>query len=326
MGTESDKLVSLPTPPPPRPAARREAIDAALRKFDGIEEVDATPARKFRWASMDRRSMGALATAAIVAAVSIPVALITLRDMPRPASPELKTPYEAPAPTASGDNLAQPVADEATDTAATEQQPPAAAEAPAVKADSKDERMGFVAEEPKEVRGEAAPAAIVAAAPPPPAPPPPPPAAPVRQNTAESQDMVVTGSRVARPNLEDRANRQKAVSPLVTMDAYGEFLSRLQSALRADNRRAISRMVGFPLTVNVNGRAETYRSRREVENDFDKIFTAAVKADILGQKPYSLRSRADGKTKGSDRIWFAPACFDAGCSSAGPVRIREVTP
>lgn len=138
--------------------------------------------------------------------------------------------------------------------------------------------------------------------------------------------MVVTGARIPQPNLESRGNRQKAVSPLVTMDAYGEFLSRLQSALRADNRRAVSRMVGFPLTVNANGRVETYRSRREVESDYDKIFTPAVKADILGQKPYSLRSRADGKTKGSQRIWFAPACFDADCSSAGPVRIREVTP
>ena len=138
--------------------------------------------------------------------------------------------------------------------------------------------------------------------------------------------MVVTGSRVPRPNAENSASRQKAVSPLVTMDAYGEFLSRLQSALRSDNRRVVSRMVGFPLTVNINGRAETYRSRREVESDYDKIFTPAVKADVLGQKPYSLRSRADGKTRGSERIWFAPACFDADCSSAGPVRIREVTP
>jgi hypothetical protein len=138
--------------------------------------------------------------------------------------------------------------------------------------------------------------------------------------------MVVTGSRIRAP-MEDRANRQaKTATPLVTMDAYGEFLSRLQRALRADDRRTVSRMVGFPLTVNVDGRAETYRSRREVENDFDKIFTPAVKADILGQKPYSLRSRGDGRTKGAGRIWFAPACFDQECVSAGPVLIREVTP
>ena len=326
MAIESDRMVSLPMPPPPRPAARREAIDAALRKFDGIENPAPAPGRRARWASMDRRSVGALATAAIVAAISIPVALVTLRDMPRPASPEVRTRYEEQAPTAATDNLAQvePVAEQANEPPAADTSTVATAKAPA----AKDERMGLVAEQPKATSEETAPASIAsAAAPPPPAPPPPPPPAPAPQYTAESQDMVVTGSRIARPNLEDRANRQaKAASPPVTMDAYGNFLSRLQGALKADNRRAVSGMVGFPLTVNVNGRVKTYRSRREVESDFDKIFTPAVKAEVLGQKPYSLRSRGDGRTRGAERIWFAPACFDEDCSSAGPVLIREVTP
>jgi hypothetical protein len=141
--------------------------------------------------------------------------------------------------------------------------------------------------------------------------------------------MVVTGSRIRSPDLSDRANRQVAVgksSPLVTIDTYGEFLSRLQSALRTDNRRAVSRLVGFPLSVNMHGEVKTYRSRREIESDFDQIFTPAVKAEILGLKPYALRTRADGKTKGSARLWFAPACFNAECYPPGPIRIREVTP
>jgi len=140
--------------------------------------------------------------------------------------------------------------------------------------------------------------------------------------------MVVTGSRIQSSELSDRANRQAVgkSSPLVTMDSYGDFLSRLQSALRTDNRRAISRLVGFPLSVNMDGGVKTYRSRREVESDFDRIFTPAVKAEIVGLKPYALRTRSDGKTKGSGRLWFAPACFNASCSPPAPIRIREVTP
>ena len=45
MAIDSDDLISLPNPPPPRPAARREAIGAALRRFDGIED---TPAQRRR--------------------------------------------------------------------------------------------------------------------------------------------------------------------------------------------------------------------------------------------------------------------------------------
>jgi len=97
-------------------------------------------------------------------------------------------------------------------------------------------------------------------------------------------------------------------------------------ALKADDRRAVSGLVGFPLSVRRDGKVETYRSRREVERDFDKIFTPRVKSDVLEQRPYSLRTREDGKTKGATRIWFSPACFNAQCDPPGQIRIREVTP
>jgi hypothetical protein len=118
----------------------------------------------------------------------------------------------------------------------------------------------------------------------------------------------------------------ESAAPLKAVDSYGDFLSRLQAGLRADDRRAVSRLVGFPLTVRRDGKVETYSSRREVERDFDDIFTARVKSDVLSQRPYSLRTREDGRTKGSTRLWFAPACFNAACDPPGQVRIREVTP
>ena len=86
MGSDSDDIVSLPSPPPSRPAARREAIDAALRKFDGIEEPAAHSTRQrprgIAWASLNRRPAGALVAAAIIAVVSIPAIQIALRDRP----------------------------------------------------------------------------------------------------------------------------------------------------------------------------------------------------------------------------------------------------
>ena len=130
---------------------------------------------------------------------------------------------------------------------------------------------------------------------------------------------MVSGSRIPQPNLERAA-------PLKAIDSYGNFLSRLQAALKADDRRAVSGLVGFPLSVRRDGKVETYRSRREVERDFEEIFTSRVKSDVLEQRPYSLRTRDDGKTKGATRIWFSPACFNAQCDRPGPIRIREVTP
>lgn len=336
MAIGNDDPISLPKAPPPRPAARQAAIDAALRKFDGVEEAAAGRAGRerpglFGWANTHRGPASALATAAILAVVGLPIALATLRDGPRPA-PQQPTASIAAQPTQeaadTADNLAafEPSENQAAaDRASSEPQAPAARQAQPSPAP-----MALAPVAQKVANEEPAPA--MAAAPPPPPPPPPPAPALEREGyAAESgaQDIVATGSRIRSPDLSDRANRQVAVgksSPLVTVDTYGDFLSRLQSALRTDNRRAVSRLVGFPLTVNTDAGAKTYRSRRAVESDFDRIFTPAVKAEILGLKPYAMRTRDDGRTKGSSKLWFGPACFNAECSPSGPIRIREVTP
>jgi len=330
VAIDSDNQLSLPDPPPPRPAARKEAIDAALRKFDGIEETPAV--RRPSWLGMDRRAFGALATAAIVAVISVPIALDALRDLPQPAQQQASPPVVAdvagPAPQApaASDNLtaSEPAADQVGSPVPPEEKPTPEQPAEARQAEAKRERIGLVANE-QDARSEPPPPALAVAAPPPPPPPPPPaPAAPAargQQYAADSatQDVVVSGSRISRSNLEGAA-------PLKAIDTYGDFLLRLQAALRTDDRRAVSRLVGFPLSVRKDGKVETYRSRREVERDFDEIFTPRVRSEVLDQRPYSLRTRQDGKTKGSTRIWFAPACFNAECTPPGQIRIREVTP
>ena len=331
MAIDSDNRLSLPDPPPPRPAARKEAIDAALRKFDGIEETPAVR-RPSKWLGMDRRAIGALATAAIVAVVSVPIALDALRDLPQPPQQKAPPPVVAdvaePVPEAlsASDKLAasEPAADQAGSAVVAKDEPTPEQLAETSPVEAKRERIGLVANE-QVTRSEAPPPAVAVAAPPPPPPPPPPaPAAPAarsQQYAADSaaQEIAVTGSRIPQPNLERAA-------PLKAIDASGDFLSRLQAALRANDRLAVSRLVGFPLSVRKDGRVETYRSRREVERDFDEIFTPRVRSEVLNQRPNSLRTREDGKTKGLTRLWFAPACFNEACNPPGQIRIREVTP
>lgn len=331
MAIESDNRLSLPDPPPPRPAARKDAIEAALRKFDGIEEKPAVR-RPSKWLGMNRRAFGALATAAIVAVISVPIALDALRDLPQPPQQQAPPPVvadvaepalQAPAASASASEAA---ADEAGSAVAVKEEDAPAQPTEARQVEAKRERVGLVANEQEARREAAAPTIVVTSAPPPPPPPPPPPApaAPAargQQYSADSaaQDVIVSGSRIPQPNLERAA-------PLKAIDSYGDFLSRLQAGLRTDDRRAVSRLIGFPLSVRKDGKVETYRSRREVERDFDEIFTPRVRSEVLDQRPYSLRTREDGKTKGSTRLWFAPACFNAECDPPGQIRIREVTP
>jgi hypothetical protein len=95
--------------------------------------------------------------------------------------------------------------------------------------------------------------------------------------------------------------------------------------------RCVSGLVGLPLSVRRDGKVETYRSRRDVERDFDQIFTPRVKSDVLEQRPYSLRTRDDGKTKGATRILVLPPrlfqtrnAIGQGQSASGKLRPRRL--
>ena len=84
MAVEKDQSAWLPEPPPVRPSRRDAAIDAALRRFDGIE--DAAPASRERprrsWVRTHRPQFALAMSAALVLLVGVPAALIGLRDQP----------------------------------------------------------------------------------------------------------------------------------------------------------------------------------------------------------------------------------------------------
>ena len=132
-----------------------------------------------------------------------------------------------------------------------------------------------------------------------------------------SENIVVTGSRIDRRTLESAA-------PVTVVDPMSDFLSRLQSAFAGNDRRSVMRLIGFPLRVSFDGDVRTYRSARDVERDFDRIFTPRVRASVLDLRLAELSARDGGRLKGNGRIWFG--CGSRRCLSSDAVRIREVTP
>src|SRR4051812_37630588 len=108
MAVEQDPLGWLPEPPPPRPARRDAAIDAALRRFDGLPDAAAAPSDAPRpsWASTHRPQLAIAMSALLLVIIFIPAALIGLRNAPSPSerapsaavAPERYAPAPAPAP------------------------------------------------------------------------------------------------------------------------------------------------------------------------------------------------------------------------------------
>ena len=307
---EKDQSAWLPEPPPPRPARRDAAIEAALRKFDGVEDA-ALPAReepRRAWASAHRPQLALALSAMLLVVIGVPAALIgirnesappertvVVRDVEPPPAPRAAEPPPAPAP-------------------APVPQPP-----PALRKYRGVDREDVLNSLPQ---AEAAPPVAAVAAPPPPPPPPPPAPPAARAQESLTQDLVVTGSRIAEPALE----APSAAKVMSADQPYATFLSRLRTAVRGNDRDALIALVSFPLRVNFAGGARTYRDAASLGRDFDRVFTPKVKRAVLAQRADRLFVRDLGAMIGDGELWFRETCPNASCSPPGPVRIVAVNP
>jgi hypothetical protein len=326
MAVEEDQSAWLPEPPPPRPARRDAAIDAALRKFDGIEDTAPAPAERQRpsWVSVRRPQLAFLASAALLLVVGIPAALVGLRSQQPPAERAQNTAVardlrRSPAPAPPAPPAAQPPGPSNPNLGAAPPLRKYRGEEPAPQAD-----RAAAAESPAAAKAEAPPEpSRLAAAPlPPPPPPAPPPMAERDSEGIATQDIAVTGSRIAQPALE-APSAAKASSP---DQARAAFLSRLQSAVRAGNRSAVIALAGLPLRVNGPGGTRLYRDAVSIQRDFDRIFTPKVRRAILAQRADQLFTRDQGTMIGDGEVWFDQTCPNSACTAVGPVRIIAVNP
>ena len=126
---------------------------------------------------------------------------------------------------------------------------------------------------------------------------------------AESDSIVVTGQQVRRRNMAAPA----PVTAITAEDAYADFDEKLRSAFQSNSRSAIFRLIGFPLRVDFDGDVRTYRTRSEVERDFNRIFTSEVRQSVLNGQA-------------SRHLTYAPQCARQPCAAGSAVRIKGVRP
>jgi hypothetical protein len=147
-------------------------------------------------------------------------------------------------------------------------------------------------------------------------------------------ELIVTGTRMAQPSPERAASKaarsadaaEQAPADAADNSAYENFVTRLQTAIRANDRGAVIKLIGFPLRVNSSGRSRFYPNARSVQRDFDRIFTPRVRQAILVQRPAQLFTRDQGAMIGDGEIWFDHSCLNSRCTALGPVRITAVNP
>jgi hypothetical protein len=227
VNRDDDLLAAMPDPPPPRPGRRKLAIEEAMRRFDAVDGQppvpQAAPARTPVRAFLARPQAAAFASILLVALVSSPVWLFGLGRQTHHSGPEIqrRAAHAVPSPAAP----AQDVAGAAPIPAAW----PASSAGPVPEADA--DRPTQPAQLPPAALADSR--AVEPAAPPPPPPPPLPPTAtaaapitaapaakaeradqrvaapppPLAQANAPAEtggSIIVTGSRIERPQTFGR--------------------------------------------------------------------------------------------------------------------------
>ena len=92
---------------------------------------------------------------------------------------------------------------------------------------------------------------------------------------------------------------------------YRAFHNRLVEAVGRDDRAALANMAHYPLRKNHHGGVTEYHSPADFIKHYPLIFSAAVRAAVLGQDFAELFANDQGIMYGQGELWAAELCVDA---------------
>lgn len=91
----------------------------------------------------------------------------------------------------------------------------------------------------------------------------------------------------------------------ITSDArLFAFLRRIQRAVKSSDKQKISRMLNYPIQVNVEKHQKWINGPKEFLANYDLIFNETVKTAVLSQKEASLFCNQKGVMIGHGELWF----------------------
>jgi hypothetical protein len=82
------------------------------------------------------------------------------------------------------------------------------------------------------------------------------------------------------------------------------FVHTLQAAVARDDRRAVARMIRFPLTAWDGRRSRPVRNAAEMAALYPRVFSPGLRRDIAAVTVDSLFSNWQGVMFASGRVWF----------------------
>lgn len=86
---------------------------------------------------------------------------------------------------------------------------------------------------------------------------------------------------------------------------YKAFLTDLQTATAAEDKKAVVAMVSYPFKTKVDGKDVTFEKPADLQKAYDDVFTPGVLVAIKNQTYETLFANDMGVMIGSGHVWFS---------------------
>lgn len=86
-----------------------------------------------------------------------------------------------------------------------------------------------------------------------------------------------------------------------------KFAVNVQNYLIQNNKKALARLIAYPIDIKIDGKKKTIKNEKEFINNFDKIFNGNLKKAIINAEPLFMFSNQYGAMLGESKynVWFS---------------------
>jgi ABC-type amino acid transport substrate-binding protein len=105
--------------------------------------------------------------------------------------------------------------------------------------------------------------------------------------------------------------------------AYAEAFEAIQAAVADDDAEAVAEWISYPLSVTIDGEAQSIEGPEAFVEQYGGIVTDEIKSAVVEQKYEDLFVNAEGVMFGNGQMWLSGVCRDDACTESD-VRIITI--
>jgi len=89
-----------------------------------------------------------------------------------------------------------------------------------------------------------------------------------------------------------------------TQKEFTTYFTKLQKAVTKNDKKAVSKLVYYPLNVNSKGKTKVIKNQKQFIKEYNTIMTKKVKNSVLKQKPDKVFVNYKGAMTGNGEVWI----------------------